>query len=712
MPKLMHRHRNVDHMRMNAPNQFIILLIAFYALVAPYQTLAQSPSEPSPKEQTNAGIADVLLPAFQNHCVKCHGKDGKVKGKVDLTKFRSDDSLTADPELLADLIEVLDVSEMPPAKEPPLAPALRKSMLEQLRKQLRTAIHANTKLPSTPIRRMNRFQYNNAVTDLFDLNVIVFPLPEKMMREHGNYFQPASGKMPDTVTVGSRPLGKSQMIERRLAGVVPFPQDLRAEHGYDNRADHLSLSPLLMGSFLSLGQSIVESPDFTAKTCGIWKTFFEAPAKLDALEKMVRDRLAPFLSRAFRRSVSPSVLARYTGHAVALIKSGESFTDAMKAVASAALASPRFLYIYDGASESGGVEKLSGYELASRLSFFLWGSIPDQGLLDLAANGKLSQPAVLAQQVKRMLADRKLKRFCDSFPTQWLQLDRIISSEPDPKLFKDFYFLPPSYRKSMDMMMEPLLIFETTLIENRSILEFIDSDYSYRSARLSNWYSQKASGGSRGPATMKFTRVKVTDRRQGGLITTAAVMTMTSGPERTKPITRGAWMAGVIFNDPPEPPPADVPPLEDDVAKDEKNFTLRERFEAHRDKPNCAGCHVKIDPLGFALENFNPVGQWRDQYANGRKVDASGVLFRKHQFKDIVNLKDVILKEKDRFARAFAEHLLSFALGRHLAVTDRPAIEKIVAKAAASDYKLQTFIHQIIQSEPFTQKTSSKRKSP
>ena len=321
----------------------------------------------------------------------------------------------------------------------------------------------------------------------------------------------------------------------------------------------------------------------------------------------------------------------------------------------------------------------------------------------MAAEERLRDPAVLARQADRMLKDARLKRFCDSFPTQWLQLERIVSSVPDPQRFPDFYFA--KFRTSMHMMLEPLLLFEAILIENRSILELVDSDFSYRSAVLESWYRDGTRPAKVPPVAIPFRRVAVTDRRQGGVITNAAVMTMTSNPVRTQPITRGAWIAGVVFNDPPDPPPANVPPLpEEEDGVDAKDLTLRERFAAHRTQAECAGCHAKIDPLGFALENYGPTGVWRDTYENGRKVDEKGVLFGRHKFADIVEFKDAILAEKDQFARAFAEHLLAFALGREVAAWDEPALDRIVHETANADYRIQEMIKQIVLSEPFLTK--------
>jgi hypothetical protein len=648
----------------------------------------------------------LIQPVFKENCFKCHGAKKKIKGDLNLVKMDSAEKLAGNPELIQDMIDVLDFEEMPPEEEEPLKPSTRKEMISYLSSLLETAIASSQDYPPTPIRRMNRFQYSNAVQDLFDIKVEVFALPERMMREHGDYFQPASGVMPDHLKAGSRPLGKSQLIGKRLAGVTPFPQDLRAEHGFDNRADHLSLSPLLLESFLQLSRSIVESHDFNETNCGIWNDFFVEPIEVESDDYGIKERLRPFLTRAFRQPVTDPLLERYADYALAQMASGTSFTDSMKEVASAVLASPRFLYLYDRASSANASERVNDFELASRLSFFLWGSIPDEELLDLAAAGKLIDRDVLGQQIDRMLVDKKIKRFCDSFPSQWLQLERIISSVPDPEKFPEFYFA--KFRVSIHMMLEPLLLFETILVENRSILELIDSDYSYRSELLDSWYMGGPLPKQKPPTAVPFQRVPLLDRREGGVITTAAVMTMTSNPTRTQPITRGAWIASVIFNDPPEPPPADVPPLKEvEEAPEVANLTLRERFTAHRDREECAGCHKRIDPLGFALENYGPTGVWRDHYENDREVDSAGVLFNKYPFNNIVEFKDAILSERDRFTRAFATHLLSFSLGRETAVADSVSLSKIVEETKANDYSLQTLIKQVVLSESFQHKSNS-----
>ncbi len=651
---------------------------------------------------------DLLRPTFIQNCIKCHGEKGKVKGKVDLSKIKSGEDLSRSPKLMKKLIEALDFGDMPPEKERPLEDSRRKKLVLGLRTMLHAAVDAQKAIPRTPIRRMNRFQYSNAVGDLLDMKVTIFPLPESIMREYGNYFRPDIGKMPGTLRVGNRPLGKSQLIERRLAGVGPFPQDLRAEHGFDNRGDHLSMSPYLMEAFLKLSRSIVDSRDFGPKTCGKWGVLFAQPKDDEKIEAVVRRRLRLFLTRAFRRIVNETTLERYVDFVLSQIKSGESFTESMKTAVSGVLASPRFLYLFDQAGVTAKVEQLDDFELASRLSFFLWGSIPDQTLLKLAAERKLRDPKVLNGQLDRMLNDRRMKRFCDNFPTQWLQLDRIISSLPNRKRFKGFYF--GKYMASMHMALEPLLVFETIYVENRSIIELIDPKFTYRSRLLETWFA-KGRGNSGSPVVIPFRRVPIKDRRQGGVITNAAVMTMTSGPGRTKPITRGAWISTVIFNNPPKPPPADVPPLPEANTPDSAKMTLRERLELHRKREDCRGCHAKIDPLGFALENYGPTGVWRDRYENGRKVDSGGVLFNKHKFSTPVEFKNAILAEKDRFTRAFAKHLLSYALGRELEPADDPAVAKIVRRTIAAKYRMRPMIKYVILSRPFLHKYNPRKES-
>lgn len=653
----------------------------------------------------DSDIEQTLSAFVQQHCTDCHGGD-EPEGELSL----DDETLSVmagSADQLETLIDVIDLGEMPPEDAPQPEADQREQIVEALREQLREVVENSEHdgpASLTAIRRMNRFQYNNAVQDLFDLKCIVFTLPERVMRDQRGYFNPANGRMPDRVAVGSRPLGKSQMIERRLAGVAAFPQDLRAEHGFDNQADHLSLSPLLLESFLRLSRSIIESPDFNQRNVGIWRAFFVEPGSNADLDEVLATRLRPFLQRAFRSTIDQQTVDRYAAFASHRIAQGDDFTEAMKQTASAVIASPRFFYLgADSATEQDNAVFRS-YRIANRLSFFLWGSIPDEELLSLAAQGELTDPETVIQQADRMMRDKRLKRFCDAFPSQWLQIERIISSIPNRQQFPDFYF--SKYRSSMHMMLEPLLVFETVLIEDRSILELIDAPFSYRSKRLDQLYyaNQNNLPGNVGSVTsIDFHRVPNEDRRYGGVITNAAVMTMTSSPTRTQPITRGAWLATVIFNNPPEPPPADVPPLDEHPKGDLATLSLRERLQLHRERASCAGCHEKIDPLGFALENFGPTGKWREQDANANPVDMAGTLFGKHEFATVVEFKDAILTEKDRYARGFTGHLLAYALARPSNASDTLTIDQIVESSESTNYSIKSLLRGVVTSQPFMQ---------
>ena len=637
-----------------------------------------------------------------------------MNGDFDLRKFPAAADLKADPHLLTKIIEAVRDGEMPPEGEGDLPRADREAFVKQLDGIFVESLAMQAAAGRTPVRRMNRFQYGNTVTDLLDLKVELFALPECIARDLSDYFQPETGKMPEQVKVGNRVLGKGQLKAPRLEDVVPFPQDPRAANGYDNRADLLSLSPLLMESFLQLAESIFDSPNFGPQTCGTWTAMFEAPPATEPVDQAIAARLGPFLTRAFRRPVDQETLDRYVAFATERVKSGASFTDAMKAAAGAALASPRFLYLGDGATTGPAQEPLDGYELASRLSFFLWASGPDDQLLSAAGSGALRNPDVLAAQADRMMNSRRMKRFCDAFGAQWLKIESLTSSEPDKKLFPDFHtfgIVSWAKRGSVHMMIEPLLVFETVFVENRSILEFVQSDFTYRTEHLRQFLAkaEKISppiDGDNWSEILIFDRVPVTTKREGGVITTAAVMTMTSGPADTKPITRGKWVVETIFNDPPPPPPGNVPSIENvaETGKNQKPLTLREKFALHAASPACSACHAKIDPYGFALENYDPVGRWRDADGHGQPIDPSGRLFGRVAFTTVEEFKDGLLVEKERVARAFAGHLLKYALGRELVPADRPALDQIVAAAAPGGYRMRDLMKEIVLSEPFQTK--------
>lgn len=661
-----------------------------------------------------SAAAPAVEAVFATRCLRCHGRDGEVNGGFDLRRFPNAADLETDPHMLAKVLEAVRDGEMPPRGEGNLEPAERDSVVARLDALLAASLRTRAVPGRTPLRRMNRLQYGNAVTDLFALKVDLFALPECVARDLSGYFQPASGKMPDELQVGNRILGKGQLIVPRLENVVPFPQDPKAANGFDNRGDLLSLTPLLMESFLELAGSIVESPNFGPDTCGIWQEAFAAPAGKAPLRPALVARLRPFLTRAFRREIDAETLDRYVSFAEERLQAGAAFPDAMKATTATALASPRFLYLGDAATTTAAPEPLDAYELAARLSFFLWGSGPDDQLLSVAASGAIRDPAVLAAQADRMMNDRRMKRFCDAFGVQWLKVEHLTSSEPDKNLFPAFHtfgIVSHAHRGSVHMMIEPLLVFETVFVENRGILDLIHSDFTYRTPQLQQFLAGEAKmappkDGPNWSETLVFRRLPVASKREGGVITTAGIMTMTSGPADTKPISRGKWVVETIFNDPPPPPPGNVPPIEQvaETAAGGAPPTLRDRFALHASSAACAACHAKIDPYGFALENYDPVGRWRDVDGHGRPIDSSGMLFGRLPFTTIEEFKDALLAERERFARGFAGHLLKYALGRELVPADGPALDRIVNAAAPGGYRIRDMMQRVIASEPFLTK--------
>ncbi|MEK6235034.1 MAG: DUF1588 domain-containing protein, partial [Planctomycetales bacterium] len=573
------------------------------------------------------------------------------------------------------------------------------------------------------MRRLNRYEYNNAVRDLLKLRGDVFPLPEKVLRPARPYFDPASGRFPETVHVGNRALGKNQIEQKILTGVSPFAIDLQAEHGFNNRGDELNVSPILLESFLKLGKAIVNSREFDGYS-GLTGSFFKEPVNASPEKRLAvaGERIRGFLERAFRGPVGDATAGRYVKFLARELAGGRSFSQGMKNVVAAVLASPRFLYVTESSPppadpsqpEQSADSRLSAHELAARLSLFLWSSIPDEELLASARSGELLKPETLEAQARRMLRDRRSQALAENFARQWLRLDQMITAVPDFDRFEVYYSRIgcEQWKFGLQMMAEPLLLFESIMVEDRSIMLLIDCNYAYRSDELQSWHADAKPFGNRGNRNrfntnqQTFRRRKLDTRRRGGVLTSAAVLTMTSAPLRTQPITRGAWVASVILNQPPPPPPDAVPTIEaDDALIEAKGLTLRQRLKQHQVNQSCASCHAKIDPLGFALENFDAIGRWRDKYRSGLPIDASGELFGKAKFQDVVGLKDALLDHPEWFTRAFSEHLLSYALGRGLQISDGPAIDRVVRNALADRGRFSTIVLQIISSHPFRHKT-------
>jgi len=369
------------------------------------------------------------------------------------------------------------------------------------------------------------------------------------------------------------------------------------------------------------------------------------------------------------------------------------------------LSSPKFLVRVerDPASlPAGSAYRLSDLEIASRLSFFLWSSIPDDTLLDVASKGALKTPAGIDQQVRRMLADPKSQAFVDNFVGQWLQLRNLKTKQPNSHEFPDF---DDNLRTALGTEAE--MFFASIMREDRSVVDLMTADYTFLNERLARHYGIPNVYGTH------FRRVTLKDDTRRGLLGKGAVLMVTSHPHRTSPVLRGKWVLENILGSPPPPPPDVVPPF-DEEAGAAKPKSVRERMEQHRRNPACASCHRMIDPAGLALENFDAIGGWRtrDGGTRGAPVDASGQLIDGTQINGVVELRAALLREPETFVRTMTEKLMTYALGRGLTATDMPAVRTVVRDSARDQYRFSSVILEIVRSVPFQMRTKSPAAEP
>lgn len=471
-------------------------------------------------------------------------------------------------------------------------------------------------------------------------------------------------------------------------------------------------------------QIAIDQPSEDGRPVTLWVEYFALDGPLDPRPRSHRTLLAAtsgktqpehtrevmtrFLRRAFRRPVTPDELARSMQLVTDAMDDGDKWEAAIQFAMTAALCSPKFLFRVevDENPSRKQVHDLNEFQLASRLSYFLWNSMPDDTLLDLAEKKQLT--ANLDSQVERMLADARASSLVQGFAMQWLQLQRIDFVSPDGKLF-------PTFNAALRaaMVRETEMFMESILREDRSVLDLIDADYTFVNAPLAQHYGIADTNGNAvgaKPAGKRgrpirgdnFVRVLLQDRNRGGLLTQASVLTVTSNPTRTSPVKRGRWVLEQIMGAPPPPPPGNVPELSEAEA-DITAASLRERMEVHRRNPACANCHAKMDPIGFALENFNAVGGWRTK-DGGFDIDATGEFTDGTKFVGPAALKTFVMQRKESFVRCLTEKLLIYALGRGLEYYDRPTVESIVQTLPAEEYRLSALVTHIVKCDAFRQR--------
>jgi len=411
----------------------------------------------------------------------------------------------------------------------------------------------------------------------------------------------------------------------------------------------------------------------------------------DAAAKSI---LGTFLRRAYRRPIDDADLVQ----PMQFFKEARDTADfdaGIEAALASSLVNPNFLFRIErdpADIASGDVYRITDLELASRLSFFLWSSIPDEELLALAEQNNLNHPDILDQQIKRMLADPRAESLVNNFADQWLYLRNLESAFPDMRLFPDF---DDNLRQAMRRETE--LFFASIVHENRSVLDLLRGDYTFLNERLARHYGIPHIHGDR------FRRVELTpDSHRGGLLRHASILTVTSYATRTSPVIRGHWILKNLIGSPPPPPPDNVPALKDNTVLD--SLPIRERLAQHRADPNCAGCHNLMDPLGFALENFDAIGRWRER-DHEHLIDAVGGLPDGSQFTGVDGLEQGFLRRPELFVGTLTEKLMTYALGRGVELHDAAAVRKIVRDAQANDYRFSTLIQGIVGSTPFQMRT-------
>jgi len=472
---------------------------------------------------------------------------------------------------------------------------------------------------------------------------------------------------------------------------------------YESLFKGVPLKPRSVAKALTEGKKPPKIPETRSEYS--WATDPLVPTsttpKEDA-ERLIRD----FLPRAFRRPVTEEVMKQYLGRVHEKLDNGYTFYDAMTFGYKSILASPDILLL----TEQPG--QLDDFALASRLSYFLWSTMPDPELLALASRGELSKPTVLREQVERMLKAPLARRFTENFVGQWLEMRKINATIPDPQLYGEF-----DGTLLWAMPRETTLFFEEILKHDRSLLEFVDSDWTMLNERLAKHYGIP---GVFGNDLRKVTLPPGSHR--GGVMTHASVLKVTADGTRTSPVLRGKWVLEKIVGKPPAPPPPDVPSIEPDIRG---ATTIRQQLDKHRNIASCASCHVHIDPPGFALENFDPIGGWRDFYRastrtpkgivnipgytgrafyRGQDVETGGEMHDGRKFTSVDEYKKLLLADKDQLARNLVEKLIVYATGAELQFADREEVERIVGVVRAKNYGFRTLVHEVVQSRMFRNK--------
>jgi hypothetical protein len=572
------------------------------------------------------------------YCGACHGK--APTGGFALDRVKEPSSFLKETHSWQRLMARIEAGDMPPKNMPSPNEAAREGFNKWVKDSLhREACAGGIRIGPRPIRRLNREEYTATVQQLLDIHM----------------------------DIGAN-----------------LPADGAGGEGFDNAAETLFLSPLHAEKYLETARLAM---DFAAKEYKSRARILVAkPDANTTPQAAARKILTNFLPKAFRRPVSELELAPYLSLYTQARAQGDDFEPAVFFMLRAVLVSPQFLFRQEPAP----------YALASRLSYFLWGSQPNELLMDLARRGDLAKPEVLRALIPRMLRDDRSHVFSKRFVEQWLHTRDLDGDKaPDAKLYPEF---TRNEDLRGDIRLQPVYFFREMLNRDLPITSLIDSDGTIATSHLAKHFGMTLPLNRNANTQPQWVELPKNSGR-GGILGMPAVLSVASYPYRTSPVLRGAFILDAILGTPPPAPPPNVPPLEE-AAPGAAPKTVRERLSQHRANPSCAGCHSRIDPLGFALENYDPIGRWRDE-ESGKPVDNSAEMPDGHKFAGPQELRRVLLGKQDLFLRNIASKLLGYALGRGLTLYDQCAVDAIVEEVKNNNYSSRRLVEAIVLSPPF-----------
>lgn len=621
-----------------------LLQAASLAAAVGLMLLISTPVHAQPGQQDNPFSWDRNVRGlFSRYCYRCH-KEVDPSGGIDLTKDTDPRMILNNRDIWEQVQFVLQDGSMPPEDAQQPSDEQRGWMLGFLAETLEQIDCETLNDPGPPpLRRLNRVEYDNAIFDLTGLDLAL--------------------------------------------AITTFPPET-SSFGFDNNGQALTMTPVQVEQYHAAARRVAAELIATRTTSPeAYRRIFGPGEPAD--DQQLRAHFQTLSDRAFRRPAQTSWVDRLMELYRYSRSADEDHETAMGHVVTAVLMAPQFLLrVEQNRPDEDEPYPVDDYELASRLSFFLWSRPPDQELLDLAAKQELRIPEVLRQQTMRMLADPRSKALVQQFFGQWLGFRSVLTHEVDSDVFPEF---DDELRSAILAEVEAVL--SEIVTKDRPISDLLDSDYSYLNARLARHYGLPADGLSE-----TVQRVHLTDRRRGGILTSAAVLLVQSDPNRTNIPRRGNYIADRIFGDPAPPPPPDVPQLE--AVASEGNLTLRELFEKHSASPACASCHERIDPFGFALENYDALGRWREQDA-GQPIDPAGRLPDGRELEGPVSLKDLLLDSPAAFTRTMARNLMIYALGRAPVEADRCVLDEIAAASKDRAPQFSEVVWSIVNSRPF-----------